>query len=89
MKDTIISIRIPSSLVTELKELTEKKHFLDLSELIRTVIREKCDEHLEPYKHEVRQMRDTLEESLQTHKESKDKEKLVTELQKIIEELKK
>ncbi len=89
MKDTIVSIRIPKSLVTELKEITEKKHFLDLSELIRTIIRKKCDEYAEPYKHEVRKMRDTLEESLYQHKATKDKEKLVEELQRIIEELRK
>jgi len=41
MADDIVSIRIPSSLVSELRKTVEKEHFKDLSELIRTVVRKR------------------------------------------------
>jgi len=89
MKDTIISIRLPRTLVEELKILAKKNHYLDLSEQIRTIIRQKCEQYNEPYKHEVQRMREELEKNLQGTKENKDKEKILEELQKIIIELKK
>jgi metal-responsive CopG/Arc/MetJ family transcriptional regulator len=89
MKDIVVSVRLPKSLVQELKILAKENHYLDLSEQIRTVIRKKCEEYTAPYKHEVQKMRDQLEKNLSENKESKDKEKLLEELQKIVMELKK
>ena len=87
MKDTIVSIRLPRALVLELKEIAEKNHYLDLSEQIRTIIRKKCEEYTEPYKHEVQKMREQLEDNIKKSKEMKDRDKLIEELQKIITEL--
>jgi metal-responsive CopG/Arc/MetJ family transcriptional regulator len=89
MKDIVLSIRLPPTLVQELKELAQKNHYLDLSEQIRTIIRQKCEQYTEPYKHEVQKMREQLEQNISESKENKDKEKLLEELQKIILELKK
>jgi metal-responsive CopG/Arc/MetJ family transcriptional regulator len=89
MKDTVISIRLPASLVQELKELAQKNHYLDLSEQIRTIIRQKCEQYTEPYKHEVQKMREQLELNLEKSKETQDREKILLELQKIMLELKK
>jgi len=89
MKDAVISIRLPPTLVEELKILAEKNHYLDLSEQIRTIIRQKCEQYGKPYKHEVQKMREELEKNIQENKETKDKEKLLEEIQKIILELKK
>ncbi len=41
MAEQIVSIRIPSSLVAELKKTVDKEHFKDLSELVRTAVRKK------------------------------------------------
>ncbi|NTV23275.1 MAG: hypothetical protein HGA85_02785 [Nanoarchaeota archaeon] len=49
MADQIISVRMPSSLVTELKELAEKNHYLDVSEELRSLLRDKWLEHKDPY----------------------------------------
>jgi metal-responsive CopG/Arc/MetJ family transcriptional regulator len=89
VKDTTLSIRLPVTLVKELRELAQKNHYLDLSEQIRTIIRQKCEEYTEPYKHEVKKMREQLEENIKESKDSHDKEKLLQELEKIITELKK
>ncbi len=89
MKDTVVSIRLPNTLVQELKELAQENHYLDLSEQIRTIIRKKCEQHQSPYKYEVQKMREQLEQKISNTKETKDKEKLLEELQNIIMELKK
>jgi len=39
MKTEMISVRIPTSLMGELKEVARQKHFLDVSEMARSVIR--------------------------------------------------
>ena len=89
MKDTVLSIRLPSTLVQELKVLAQENHYLDLSEQIRTVIRQKCEQYGEPYKYEVQKMRNQLEQSLSATKETEDKEKIIQELERIMMELKK
>jgi metal-responsive CopG/Arc/MetJ family transcriptional regulator len=89
VKDTVLSIRLPTTLVQELKILAQENHYLDLSEQIRTIIRQKCEEHTQPYRHEVQKMREQLEENIAQSKDNKDKEKILEELEKIIMELKK
>jgi hypothetical protein len=39
MVDSIVSVRMPSSLVQRLKELSKENHFLDVSEELRSVIK--------------------------------------------------
>ncbi len=42
MTDTVVSVRMPSTLVRELRILADKNHYMDLSEEIRSVVRTKC-----------------------------------------------
>ena len=87
MKDVVISVRMPASLTKELKILTEKNHYMDMSEHLRSVIRDKCIEYIEPYKHELTKIRENMEDKLATAHAMKDKKRLVEDLQKIIKEL--
>ena len=41
MRNVIVSVRMPRSMANELKTLSKTNHFLDVSEEIRTIIREK------------------------------------------------
>lgn len=89
MKDAMISVRIPSSLVQELKELAEENHFLDLSEQIREIIRIKCSTQLEQSKSQLQlQTRQTPRKENKSES-SNEKEKLMQNLQAILEQLKK
>ena len=45
MVDAIVSVRMPSSLVQRLKELTAENHFLDVSEELRSVIKVKTRQY--------------------------------------------
>jgi Arc/MetJ-type ribon-helix-helix transcriptional regulator len=87
-KDVMISIRVPSALVKELKILTEKKHYIDLSEHIRAIIREKSMQYVEPYRYELSKMRTEMENKISENKAIVEKKKLVEDLKSIIKELK-
>ncbi|MFA6073364.1 MAG: hypothetical protein WC758_04590 [Candidatus Woesearchaeota archaeon] len=88
MKDVMISVRIPSGLLKELKEITEEKHYLDLSEHVRSIIREKSMQYVEPYRYELSKMREEMERNMSSNKSIGEKKKLVEELKAIIKELK-
>ena len=80
MTDTVVSIRMPSYLVVELKRLAETNHFKDLSEEIRSIVRTKCLQFEQPYTSELQRLREDL--SVQNHKR-----RLIDDLKKIVEEL--
>lgn len=88
MKDVMISVRVPSGLVKELRELTEKNHYMDLSEHVRAIIREKSMQFAEPYRYELSKMREQMENRISSNKAIEEKKKLVEELKSIIQELK-
>ncbi len=80
---------MPKGLIEELRDLAVKNHYMDLSDEIRQVIKQKCLANIEPYKHELSKVRESLEKEIVTKKVVEDKEKLISELKKIIDELKK
>jgi len=41
LNDVIVSVRMPRGLVTELKQLAKRNHFMDISEAIRSILRQK------------------------------------------------
>ncbi len=76
MKDTVVSIRMPRTLTNELRSLTTINHYVDLSEQIRDVLREKSIRKLKEY---------TIQEK---EDEKTEKEKKIEELERILTELK-
>lgn len=78
MKDTIVSVRMPSTLVKELKDLAEKNHYMDLSEELRSVIRDKVIYHIS---------RKDTPQSAETEKILTQQKTLVQGLQTIIKQL--
>lgn len=44
MSNHIVSVRIPRSLTTKLKEYAIEKHYMDVSEVVRTLLRKKSME---------------------------------------------
>jgi len=41
MSDTVVSVRMPRSLILELKRLSREHHYLDVSEEVRSIVRKK------------------------------------------------
>jgi metal-responsive CopG/Arc/MetJ family transcriptional regulator len=74
VSDIIVSVRIPTALVLELKKRIGKEHFKDTSELVRTIVRKKWLEY----------------QGLTKPKTSYgdlSRDELITELQKLVERL--
>lgn len=52
---------MPASLVSELKLIAGKNHYLDISEAIRSLLRQKYLDQNKPYKSKVMQVKKNLE----------------------------
>lgn len=86
MVTSIVSVRMPSSLVQKLKELAKQNHFLDVSEEVRSIIKVE----IRKYKLRLGEVRPIEEKELAKpdYKTSNQiKEELVKRLKKIIEEI--
>jgi len=69
MTEVLVSVRVPSSLLEELKQIAESQHFLDTSEALRSIIRQRWHREENPMMYEIdlikaelRQMRPLLNE---------------------------
>ena len=87
MTDVMVSVRMPKSLLLELKELTKKQHFLDLSELIRSITRKKWIQYTNPELYELKSLRKGIEDELKKKSVERVREEVNKELEKIKKEL--
>ena len=88
MVTSIVSVRMPSSLVQKLRDLTKSNHFLDVSEEVRSVIKSQ----IRTYKIRLGEIKPIKEEKPAEKKadfktENMVKEELVKRLKQIIEEI--
>jgi metal-responsive CopG/Arc/MetJ family transcriptional regulator len=83
MVDSVISVRMPSSLVQRLKELSKDNHFLDLSEEVRSIIKFK----IKNYTEEIPEKSEEAQKPADFKTENIVKEEVVKRLKKIIKEL--
>lgn len=60
MAERIVSVKMPASLLDELDRLRERHHYLDLSDQIRSIVRQKCLELTNPYTTEIKRLRKDL-----------------------------
>lgn len=85
--DVLVTVRLPASLVEELKLLVQKHHYMDTSEAIRGVLRRKWEQSSDPLAHEVRQLRASIEGELKRGIARKSEQRLVDELEKVREKI--
>lgn len=83
MAEKIVSVKMPGSLVGELKRLTSEHHYLDLSEQVRSVVRQKCLKYSQPYD-DITKLRRDLEQQINSANASR-KEQILQELQRLLE----
>ena len=81
-KDIIVSVRLPKDLVSELKDIAQVNHFMDLSDEIRFVVRKYCLSFLSS------QGQQFAAPPIELLAEQRRKEQLISELTKIIDNLK-
>lgn len=60
MGERVVTLKLPASLVRSLRERTHKDHYLDLSEQIRSIVRQAVLRHAQPYSDEIARLREDL-----------------------------
>jgi Arc/MetJ-type ribon-helix-helix transcriptional regulator len=75
----MLSIRIPSSLIDELKKVCKKDHYLDISETVRSIIRNKWTSQKDPLSYQIKKLRSEISQNISI----KNQEQLIEELKKI------
>lgn len=89
MKDVIVSIRMPWPLVSELRELAKTQNFLDLSEEIRSIVRQKWNAYAQPELFHLKKLREGIESEIRQNTTEKIQKEVVRELEMIKSQLKK
>ncbi len=64
MKDSIVTVRMPVTLLTSLRQHTAEDHYSDLSEQVRSIIRKGCLRYTNPLTAEVTELKGQLKEEL-------------------------
>ncbi len=84
MAKTIVSIRIPKTLLHELKQKTIHQHYLDTSEFVRGIVRKRFLRDQNPIAYELK----SLQTQLTTELKAKDQEQQKAWLLKQLEDIK-
>ena len=83
MANAIVSIRLPVSMVNDFRKVSEKDHFLDLSEAIRSVVRDRWLEFKNPDSYQIKKLRKEISESFKDEIIKKNHEYLLKEMKEI------
>ncbi len=87
MSDVLVSVRIPRSLSDALRHAAEEDHYMDTSELIRSISREQWERAKDPLGFELGKLRTDIKEELTTRIEKRAKERVLKELKDIQKEV--
>ena len=79
---------MPKSLASELRELAKIQHFLDLSEEVRSIVRQKWISYTSPELFELKKLRENIEDEIKRKSTKKVQEEVAKELDKIKAQLK-
>jgi Arc/MetJ-type ribon-helix-helix transcriptional regulator len=85
--NSLVSIRMPKSLFLALQKLADENHYLDVSEQVRSIVREKWQEAKEPQAYQVRKLRKEIADALKAKNEAQAQQQLIQELERIKEGL--
>lgn len=85
--NSLVSIRMPKSLFLALQKLADENHYLDVSEQVRSIVREKWQEAKEPQAYQIKKLRKEIAEALKNKQEAQAQHQLIQELERIKEGL--
>ncbi|MBW2974587.1 hypothetical protein KY366_02620 [Candidatus Woesearchaeota archaeon] len=89
MDEVMVSVRLPGSLLSELKRSAEKDHYMDISEEIRSIVRDRWLSSRNPELEELRKLKQDIKEELRKRSEKLVKLEIISELESIKKEIKK
>ena len=85
MSNSIVSVRVPESMVKELKGVISNDHYLDLSEAVRGIVRKKWVEWRDPETFQIKQLRSDIKDVVKEQSKKSKQEHLLEELERIKE----
>ncbi len=87
MTNTIVSIRIPETMVKALKSKVDEDHYLDVSEAVRSIVRKRWMEWKDPSTFQIKQLRSDIKDAVREGTKKTKEELLLQELERIKEML--
>ncbi|MBW2965046.1 ribbon-helix-helix domain-containing protein [Candidatus Woesearchaeota archaeon] len=81
--NSLVSVRMPKSLFLQLNSLAEKNHYLDVSEQVRSIVREKWQEAKDPQAYQIGKLRKEIAGALKKKTAEDAQDRLVKELERI------
>jgi DNA-binding FadR family transcriptional regulator len=78
---------MPKSLFSALQKLADDNHFLDVSEQVRSIVRERWQESKDPQAYQIKKLRREIADALKTKTEAQAQQQLIQELERIKEGL--
>jgi Arc/MetJ-type ribon-helix-helix transcriptional regulator len=89
VNDILVSIRMPKALIAKLKDLAKLNHYLDLSEEVRSIVKQKYFFYNESEIFQLKKLRENIETEIRQKSQRKVHEEVANELEKIKFQLKK
>ena len=81
MTEVLVQIRVPKKLLDDLKQSPSFSHYLDQSELIRSLVREEWIQKTNPELFEIKKLREDIAHELKEKSAVKVKQEMVHELE--------
>lgn len=69
MIETLVSFRVDEGLVKQLEEVARSKHYLDISELLRAIIRKRFLSARYPVAHELEKIKEELKAEIRRERD--------------------
>ncbi len=84
MADTVVTVRMPATLITALRSRTADGHYRDLSEQVRSIVRKGCLQYSNPVTHEIKELKAQLKDELLRESEDVRVKALLDDLRKLL-----
>jgi hypothetical protein len=78
---------MPKSMFLVLQKISEENHYLDVSEQVRSIVREKWQEAKDPQAYHIMKLRKEIAGALKNRSESAANQQLLKELERIKESI--
>ena len=82
--DPIVSVKMPNSLLLEMKQLIKQDHYLDMSEAVRSIVRKGCLKYTNPVTSEIKEIKEHLKQDLVLEQQTTQKQALLEELRRLV-----
>ena len=89
MDDVMVTVRMPKSLAYRLKDLTKERHFMDLSEQVRSIVRKNWMAYTNPELSLIKKLREDIGYEIKKKSAKRIQLEVARELEKIKAQLKK